>query len=132
MDNIRWILYNWLWYLRRAMEKTQLMKAMIERCRDLILQHDNPGLDRPIPLRPKHLIWMCDRLLKQIDLWKATKLNRWIGFIQCAMIANGIIDLEQAKEMFERAKNAFGEPSQDLLDHLDPDKAFSFDIGGEG
>jgi hypothetical protein len=48
------------------------------------------------------------------------------------MIANGIISLKQAKEMFEKAKNAFDEPSQDLLDHLDPSSYFEFDLGGEG
>ena len=114
------------------MEKTLLMTAMIERCRDMIQAHDRPGPDRPKPLRPEHLIWMCERLIEHVDAWSAAKMNRWIGFIQCAMIANGIIDLDAAMQMFDRAKVAFGEPSQDLLDHLDPDSAFRFDLGGEG
>jgi hypothetical protein len=75
---------------------------------------------------------MCDRLVEHVDDWPAVKLNRWMGFIQCAMIANRMINLESAKEMFEEAKRAFGESSPDVLDHLDPDEAFEFDIGGEG
>jgi len=59
-------------------------------------------------------------------------MNRWVGFIQCAMIANGMIDLAGAKEMFDGAKLAFGEPGEDLLDHLDPESSFAFEIGGEG
>ena len=114
------------------MENIQLMNAMIEKCKAMILEHDKPGLDRPKPLRSKHLLWMCDRLIENVDIWTEAKMNRWIGFIQCAMIANGMINLEQTKAMFEQVKNAFGEPSQDLLDHLDPDNAFRFELGGEG
>jgi hypothetical protein len=98
----------------------------------MILKHDEPALDQPKPLRPEHLIWMCDRMINHVDQWSPVKLNRWIGFIQCALIANRVIDLEGAKEMFNQAKNAFGEPTQDLLDHLDPDNPFEFDIGGQG
>lgn len=114
------------------MKRTALMTAMIEKCRDTILQHDEPGLDLPEPLRSRHLLAMCDRLVEHVDDWPAVKLNRWMGFIQCAMIANRMINLEGAKEMFEEAKRAFGESSRDVLDHLDPDEAFEFDIGGEG
>jgi hypothetical protein len=114
------------------MEETALMTAMIEQCREMILKHGEAGVDLPEPLRVKRLIAMCDRLIEHVDDWPRVKQHRWIGFIQCAMIANRIIDLEGAKQMFERAKNAFGESSQDVLDHLDPDEDFEFDIGGQG
>jgi hypothetical protein len=114
------------------MENTQLMTEMIEKCRTVILNQDEHALDhQPRPLRREHLIWMCDRMIEHVDEWPAVKLNRWIGFIQCALIANRSIDLEAAKEMFNQAKNAFGEQSEDLVDHLDPDIPFKFDIGGE-
>jgi hypothetical protein len=48
------------------------------------------------------------------------------------MIANRMIDLEGAKEMFDQAKHAFGESSRDVQDHLDPDQPFEIEIGGEG
>lgn len=48
------------------------------------------------------------------------------------MIANRMIDLDGAKRMFDEAKNAFGENSQDLTDHLDSGDSFEFEIGGEG
>jgi hypothetical protein len=115
------------------MENIQLMSAMIETCKNAILEHKSSKIpDCPVLLRPNHLLWMCGQMLENLSVWKGTKLNRWIGFIQCAMIANGIISLKQAKEMFEKAKNAFDEPSQDLLDHLDPSSYFEFDLGGEG
>lgn len=114
------------------MDESALMTAMIERCREMIAKHDEVGGDLPEPLRAKSLIAMCDRMTEHVDDWPAIRLHRRIGFIQCAMIANRMIDLEGAKGMFERAKNAFGESSQDVLDHLDPDADFEFDIGGQG
>lgn len=114
------------------MRAEDLMIAMIERCREMILEHEDLGLDLPEPLRSKHLVSMCDRLTAHVDDWPAVKLSRWIGFLQCAMIANRMIDLEGAKEMFDQAKLAFGESSRDVLDHLDPDQPFEFEIGGEG
>ncbi len=109
-----------------------LMYAMIERCRDMIRNHADVASTQPEPLRPDHLIAMCDRLVESLDEWSNAKMNRWIGFIQCAMIANRMIELEDAKAMFDRAKTAFGEPGRDLIDHLDPDSSFNFDLGGEG
>ena len=114
------------------MDRTNLMQAMIERCRESILAQDHPSVDLPKPLQSTHLIWMCDRLTEHISSWRPEKLNRWVGFIQCAMIANRMIDLDRAKRMFDEAKNAFGETGQDLTDHLDPDDSFELEIGGEG
>jgi hypothetical protein len=34
--------------------------------------------------------------------------------------------------MFDKAKIAHGECSEDLLDHLDDNHSFSVDIGGQG
>jgi hypothetical protein len=64
--------------------------------------------------------------------WPETKLHRWIGFVQCAMMANGILDLPGIKGMFDSVKNAYLETSQDqdLTDHLDPDNSFDIDVGG--
>jgi hypothetical protein len=41
-------------------------------------------------------------------------------------------DSKGAKAMFDKAKVARGEFSEDLLDHLDPGSVFELDIGGEG
>jgi len=114
------------------MENAELMAVMIERCRDMILEHDEPRLDLPAPVRPRRLVAMCNRMTEHVDDWSPAKLNRWIGFIQCAMIANRMIDLDGAKGMFDQAKRAFGGASQDVLDHLDPAQSFELDIGGEG
>ena len=114
------------------MKSDQLMTEMIDRCAQMIREADKPGIDQPKPLRQAHLLGMCRRMIEHSSLWAPVKLHRWLGFIQCAMIANGIIDLDGAKQMFAGAKNAFGEHSDDLLDHLDLNNPFEFDIGGQG
>ena len=48
------------------------------------------------------------------------------------LIANRVIDLAEAKRMFDRAKVAYPESDEDLLDHLDPTSGFELDIGGLG
>jgi hypothetical protein len=109
-----------------------LIKAMAEECRGLILRWNKPDLDLPEALQPKHLESMCDRIEKHAEDWPAARLHRWIGFVQCAMMANRMLDLDGIKAMFDKVKNAYGEANEDLRDHLDPKDYFEFDIGGEG
>ena len=107
---------------------------MAEKCRTLIEGHHATGKDLQRPLLPKHLLWMCARIETHATDWPDTKLHRWIGFIQCAMIANGILDLAGTKEMFDSVKNAYllTRDDQDLTDHLDPDSSLEMDLGGQG
>ncbi len=109
-----------------------LVTAMAQRCKEKIVKCDVPDLRLPVPLQLNHLQWMCDQIQLHADEWPATKLNRWVGFVQCAMMANGLIDLQEAKVMFNDAKIAHGPSSEDLLDHLDPASDFEVDLGGEG
>jgi len=114
------------------MESTRLLStAMAERCRSVILDHDDERADLPQTLRRKHLLWMCDSVQKHVEDWPGTRLHRWIGFIQAAMMANGMINLESARSMFDEAKVAHGAFSDDMLDHLDPSSQFELEIGGE-
>ena len=109
-----------------------LITAMAERCRDIIAAWEAPSLDQPASLQPKYLEWMCGKVIRHAGDWPASRVHRWIGFVQGAMIANRMIDLEGARRMFDVAKNAYGKPNEDLLDHLDPDHSFELDIGGQG
>ena len=111
-----------------------LIVAMAEQCRAVIQQSGNNEVDLPSAVRPQHLLWMCDRIQQHAEHWPATKLHRWIGFIQGGMIANRMLDLHGAKSMFDQAKNAYGNQceDEDLTDHLDPDSSFEFDLGGQG
>ncbi len=109
-----------------------LLAALAARCRTMILESTKPELNLPKPVRPAHLAWMCRSIEQNAENWPASKLHRWIGFVQSAMIANRRLDLDEAKRMFDEAKAAHGETSEDLLDHLDPESSFEFDIGGEG
>jgi len=90
----------------------------------------------PKELQPRHLLWMCKKIEKHQDDWPATKLHRWIGFIQCAMMANNMVvpmaDLFGAIRIVDKGKTAFSESTdQDLNDHNDPNNPFRLDIGGE-
>lgn len=113
-------------------EASPLIVAMAERCRRQIRKSTSldPGL--PDSLQPKHLLWMCDRIGTTADDAPSTKLHRWIGFVQGAMVAHRMLDLDGAREMFDQVKDEHGVRSEDLLDHLDPTSSFEFDIGGEG
>ncbi|MBI1315124.1 hypothetical protein GC176_27855 [bacterium] len=115
------------------MESTRLLAtAMAERCRSIIHDRDGERTDLPEALRPKHLLWMCDSIQKHAEDWSGTRLHRRIGFIQAGMMANGMINLESARSMFDKAKVAHGAFSDDMLDHLDPSSQFELEIGGEG
>jgi hypothetical protein len=111
-----------------------LIVAMVEKCRELIAHAPQTTADLPPALRPKHLLWMCDKIEEQAESWPATRMHRWIGFVQGGMIANHILRLDEVKTMFDVAKNSFGarNDDQDLLDHLDAETAFEMEIGGQG
>jgi hypothetical protein len=118
------------------MDNTSLLVvAMAEQCRSLIQESHKSVPSLPKSLQPKHLLWMCDQIEKHAEGEPATKLHRWIGFVQAAMLANRMLDLDELKAMFDQAKAAHGETSEDLedlIDHLDPTSFFEFDIGGQG
>jgi len=117
------------------MDKASLaIVAMAEQCRTLIRRADDTNSLLPPPLQAGHLLWMCDRIEQHAEKWPATRLHRWIGFVQCAMMANRILDLDGVKAMFARVKIAYAETDRDgdLLDHLDPDSTFELEVGGEG
>jgi hypothetical protein len=108
--------------------------AMAEKCRTLIQKSMVASKDVPQALRPQHLLWMCDKIEQHAEQWPDTKLHRWIGFVQCAMIANRMLDLKGAKAMFDSVKDAFRSTAddQDLTDHLDPTSSFEMELGGQG
>ena len=111
-----------------------LIVAMADQCRAIIQNSEVSVLELPQALHPKHILWMCDRIEQHAEDWPETKLHRWIGFVQCGMVANRILDFEGAKRMFDEARTAYGAnpDDQDLIDHIDPSNSFKFDVGGEG
>lgn len=108
-----------------------LIVSMAEKCMRVVSDWQSPGPEQPPSLQPKHLAWMCKSIVENAEKWPPTKMHRWLGFIQGAMIANRMLDLTGARQMFDYEKNAFGNHSQDVLDHLDPDMEFWLDLGGE-
>jgi hypothetical protein len=112
-----------------------LVRAMAERCLRII--QDKPEDVRfalPEPLRPNHLRRMCSLIVEHAEDWPATKLHRWIGFVQAGMVANLMLDLDGAKAMFNDVKEQYGSITndQELVDHLDPATSFEMEIGGQG
>ncbi len=112
----------------------RLIVAMAERCRDMLRESDKEASGLPEELQRKHLLSMCSKIAEHSQDWPATRLHRWIGFVQAGMMANHLLDLDGAKAMFSKLKAAFREVGEDrdLIDHLDPDSSFRFDLGGEG
>lgn len=112
----------------------QLIRSMAEQCRGVIVQSEPGASELPEALHPKHLLWMCDKVRQHASDWPETRLHRWIGFVQCGMMANGMLDLNEAKVMFEAVKDAHDKRNedQDLIDHLDPSCSFEIEIGGSG
>ncbi|MCA9064218.1 MAG: hypothetical protein KDA96_14205 [Planctomycetaceae bacterium] len=112
-----------------------LVVAMAEKCKRVIQEWDDYDARLPKALHRKHLLWMCEKIVQHAEVGPAHKLHRWIGFIQCAMLANRMLDLDQLKAIFDEAKLAHQEASadlEDMLEHLDPTNSFEFDIGGQG
>ena len=109
-----------------------LIVAMANKCRAVISERGKTEPDQPPSLRPAHLLWMCNEIVAHRNDWPATRIHRWIGFVQAGLVAGRILNLAEVKAMFDEAKNAYGPPDQDLLDHLDPELSFRLDIGGQG
>ena len=111
-----------------------LIVAMAERCRTIMQGSERSDSDLPKALNPHHLLWMCNNIEEHAEEWPETKLHHWIGFVQCGMVANRILDFNGAKAMFDEARTAYGASGddQDFVDHLDPSSSFKVDLGGEG
>ena len=110
-----------------------LVVAMAEQCTALIKESMKADAGLPQALHPKHLLWMCNQIEEHAEDEPVTKVHRWLGFVQCAMMANRILDFDGAKAMFAEAKNAYGgRDDDDLIDHLDPSNSFKLDVGGQG
>ncbi len=90
-----------------------LIVAMAERCKSLIRKSEISESDLPQVLHPKRLMWMCGLIEKHAEDWPATKSHRWIGFIQCGMLANRMLDFDGAKAMFEEVKSTHGGSGED-------------------
>ena len=109
-----------------------LVQEMVDQCRQLVHRLPDADSRAPIPFRHEHLLWMCNQLDEHIEIWPESRLHRWIGFIQAALLANEMLDLDGLKDMFDKAKVAHGRMGEDLFDHLNPESTFELDIGGQG
>jgi hypothetical protein len=112
-----------------------LVVAMAQQCKRLILESHVADRGLPKELQANHLLWMCEQIERHAEDGPATRLHRWIGFVQGAMLANRMLDMDGLKAMFDQAKAAHltaGDDLEDLTDHLDPTSSFEFDIGGQG
>lgn len=78
----------------------------IGQCREIISRSQR--LDCPVinTLHPVLLLWMCDLLEKNANAWPDMKMQRWIGFVQCGMYANDMIDFDDVLEMCEQPEFA--------------------------
>ena len=60
---------------------------------------------------PAHLLWMCDQVIEmaKTNEWPATRLHRWIGYVQGCMVYGGISTLEEEKSVVRELKKSFSE-----------------------
>lgn len=62
-----------------------------------------------------HLRWMCEHLLKNLDVFPVDKTGRWIGFIQGVMAANAFLDVDAERDrtrlFFKEAYALLANPS---------------------
>jgi hypothetical protein len=117
------------------MEETRvIVAAMAAKCRDIVRRSNEVEESLPKALHPKHLLWMCDQIQKHSQEWPVTRLHRWIGFVQAAILANRMLNLEETRAMFDELTKSHDACSkdQDLIDHLDVDSSFKLDLGGQG
>jgi len=107
---------------------------MAAKCRDVIRASNEEERSLPKALHPQHLLWMCDQIQEHAQTSPVTKLHRWIGYVQAAILANRMLDLEQIRAMFDEVKKSHrvSGDDQDLVDHLDVDSSFKLDVGGQG
>jgi len=107
---------------------------MAAKCRDIIRRSNEVEESLPNALHPKHLIWMCDQIQNNPQGWPVTRLHRWIGFLQAAILANRMLNLEEIRGIFDEVKKSHKVISgdQDLTDHLDVSSSFKLDLGGQG
>ena len=113
-------------------DNAPLIMAMAEQCSKIIEAWKEPLSKQPESLHLTHLQWMCRKIALNAETWPATKVHRWIGFVQGGMIANGLLGLDDAKKMFDSAKKDYPGIEEDLFDHLNPNDYFELEIGGEG
>ena len=116
------------------MEKSKLLVvSMAEQCASIILKSNMCNWELPYTLQPKHLLWMCDEVANHARDWPAEKLHRWIGFVQCGLLANNILNLDEAKQMLAHAIEYYGHQDAeiDLIDHLEPNDSYTVEIGNE-
>lgn len=46
---------------------------------------DVGDMDDPISIT--YLKWMLDEVLNNLDTWDKGKVDRWVGYVQCALVA---------------------------------------------
>jgi hypothetical protein len=108
--------------------------AMAAKCRAVLRGSHEKEPRLPKALHPKHLLSMCSQIETHANTWPISRLHRWLGSIQAAILANRMLDLDGIKAMFDTIKGsvAANEEDANLIDHLDVNNTFLLDIGGQG
>lgn len=58
---------------------------------------------------PEHLLWMCEQIISNQDVWPESKLHRWAGYIQGCLVCHGFSTLEGEKDAVRQLKNSYPE-----------------------
>ena len=114
-------------------DQTLIIAALAKECCDLLRAQQPSNSTLPTTLQPEYLLWMSKQISSHADDWPLTKLHRWIGYVQCGMVGNRMLDFDGAKAMFNKVRDAFNgiDIDHNLIDHLDPENPFRLETGGE-
>lgn len=95
--------------IKPVVDKHPLRRAYVDVIAPLYteLQHREFGSDKT---SARHLDWMCQELLRDIQTMPLDKIGRWVGFIQGVMATRGALDVDKERNrtrpIFERAAQA--------------------------
>lgn len=57
----------------------------------------------------KNLMWMCERIEENADIWPADKVGRWLGFVQATLGLQGAADMDHERDVSRPLYHAFYE-----------------------
>ena len=58
-------------------------------------------------IHPDYLVWMCGKILENLDIWPVHKAHRWIGYIQGVLITLDISTVSEQKEETRKILNRY-------------------------
>lgn len=92
---------------KELIDLVYLNRQNLDRCVELTLA-------APEKVNSKHLIWMMNEIVRG-NLHDITKENRWIGYVQGCLVALGLSNVDDMRDINKRPE---GECSHTVVIHI--------------